>query len=516
VTRSVDDFRARRDRVRTDMGGSERVAALREAGRWTVRERIAALLDNDTFVELGTFSRSSRVADHATTPGDGKIGGHGRIGGRPVTIGGDDVTVKRGSSSLIGSRKLDRLYEQALAAGNPLVYLGEAGGARIPDTMGAEGFTSLPPMPVLARRRRRIPVATAILGDSFGGSSFYAALSDFVVQVDGCCLAVTSPRVVEIATGEQVTDEALGGTAVHRRRTGIIDRAVDSEAAALAAVGRFLSFLPPNAWTPPPRSAPPPDRGPDSGLAALVPEDRRRAYDMRKVVRRLVDHADFFELKPDFGRSLLTGLGRVDGHPVGIVASQPMHQAGAVDPDACDKCVHLLALCDSFDLPVVYLHDTPGFLVGAKVEHDGLLHKAMLLQQAAAISTVPKISVVLRKAFGLAHQVLNGCSMGADLIVAWPGSEFGFMDPAVGANVAYKRRLDAFENVDARAAEHARLVTEIAESTDPYSAAGVLTLDELIDPQDTRSVIATRLDQLQTRRHRAPEDRPLAGWPVCW
>jgi acetyl-CoA carboxylase carboxyltransferase component len=240
---TLEEFRVRRDRIRADMGGPEKVAALHEDGRMTIRDRIDALLDPGTFVELGTFSHSNRVPDRPATPGDGKIGGHGLLGGRPVTVVGDDVTVKRASSSLIGSRKLDRLFEQALTAGNPFVYLGETGGARIPDTMGAEGFTSLPPMPAFGQRRRRIPHATAILGESFGGSSFQAAISDFVVQVKGSCLAVTSPRVVEIATGEKITMEELGGTEVHSRRTGLIDLAVDTEQEALDAIRRVFFFL---------------------------------------------------------------------------------------------------------------------------------------------------------------------------------------------------------------------------------------------------------------------------------
>ena len=243
----VADLEERQAKIRNDMGGADRVARMREQGVPTVREHIDGLLDHGTFRELGTHSRSMRLEDRDSTPGDGKVGGEGRIDGRPVAIGGDDITVKKGSSAIVGSRRLHRLYERAIERGMPFVYVGETGGGRIPDLIGAEGISDIAPDPELARRRRQIPMATVIVGQSFGGSSFQSAFSDFVVQVRGSVLAVTSPRVFEVATGEVIGFEELGGVDVHSRITGQIDLGVETFEESYKAVQQWLSYLPPNA-----------------------------------------------------------------------------------------------------------------------------------------------------------------------------------------------------------------------------------------------------------------------------
>jgi acetyl-CoA carboxylase carboxyltransferase component len=319
--------------------------------------------------------------------------------------------------------------------------------------------------------------------------------------------------VIEIATGEQATMEEIGGVDVHLRITGQIDVAADDEQQALAYVRRFLGYLPPNAWTRPPVSAVrPPKDGPD--LADIVPERRSRAYDMHLVIERLVDDGEYLELKPKYGRSVITALTRIDGHPVGVVASQPMFEAGSVGPEACEKLCQFLPLCDSFDIPLLFLHDTPGFLVGKQVEHRGILQKAIRLQEALVLATVPKISVVIRKSFGLAHQVLNGANMGADYILAWPSAEIGFMDPKVGANVIYWPEFSALDPAE-RAEVLSKRAGEVAAGTSPYDAAGVLNIDEVVEPGETRQRIAARLRQLQRREPRSLSSRRLAGWPTC-
>jgi acetyl-CoA carboxylase carboxyltransferase component len=423
VPAAVEAMRARRDEVRAELGGPAKVERVHAAGRRTIREHIDAFLDAGSFEELGTFSRSANPADAANSPGDGKIGGHGRVDGRPVTVYGDDVTVMRGSSSLVGSRKIERLTSHAISAGNPIVHFGQTGGARIPDTLGTEGFLEVTPKPSASLRRRRVPMATIIVGESFGGSSFASAHSDFVVQVRGTCLAVTSPRVFEVATGEVISFEDLGGVEVHARVTGQIDQFADTDDEACALVRRWLSYLPPNAWTPPERIGGGGAIEPDPELYRLVPENRRRGYDMRRLLARLVDGGDFLEIRPLMGRSLICAFARLDGWPVGVIASQPVQQAGVLGPDACDKAAKLIMLCDAFGLPLVFLQDVPGFLVGKQVEHAKILHKAIMFQQALHLAEVPKLTVVLRKAFGLAYFSLAGSDQGADLVLAWPGTE---------------------------------------------------------------------------------------------
>jgi acetyl-CoA carboxylase carboxyltransferase component len=447
---------------------------------------------------------SARPEDAASTPGDGKIGGHGTIAGRPVTVAGDDITVKRGSSSVMGSRRLGRLFAHAERCGHPIVYFGATGGARIPDTLGSAGFTQVPPGAELFRRSRRVPMATVVVGDSFGGSSFLAAASDLVVQLEGTCLAVTSPLVVEVATGEQIDGEALGGTAVHAGTTGQADLAAATPEEAYALVRRFLSYLPAHTGARPERT----DAAavvPDPELAALVPRRRARAYDMRRVLDRIADDGSLFVLGPGFGRSLLCALARIDGHAVGVVASQPKFFAGALDPAACEKAVRLLCLCDAFDLPVVFVQDVPGFFVGRKVEHEGMLKHAIRLQTALALSETPKLTVLLRKSYGLAYFSLGGNDTGVDTVYAWPGAEISFMDPLVAANVVS----------GGDAARRDAALGAMAADTDPYGAAGLMNVDEVIDPADTRAVLARALGRFAGRPPARGWERPLASWPAC-
>ncbi len=511
---AVEDLRRRRERIRAEMGGAERIEKLHAAGAKTIREHIDGLLDDGSFEEQGTFAHSENPDDAETTPGDGKVGGHGEVDGRPVTVAGDDVTVKRGSSSMIGSRRLKRLSEHAARAGHPFVYFGATGGARIPDSLGSAGFSKVSPGFELFTRRRRIPTACVIVGDSFGGSSFVSAASDFVVQVEGTCLAVTSPRVVEVATGEAVEMEELGGTAVHARETGQIDLAVETPEQGYEAVRRFLSYLPSNSTERPPRSDAGGSLDADPELAALVPERRSRAYDMNKVLARVADPDSLLELGPEFGRGLITALGRIDGHSVGILASQPLFFAGALDPDACEKAVRFICLCDAFDVPLVFLQDCPGFFVGTEVEHDGMLKHAIRLQTALSLAETPKLTLVVRKAYGMAYYSLGGNDTGAEFVYSWPGAEISFMDPGVAANVVAAEQLAELP-VAERAERLAQISETIAADTDPYGAAGRLAVDEIIDPAETRAVLARALGRLENRPRGDGSERALASWPTC-
>ncbi|MBT6277422.1 MAG: hypothetical protein HOI95_25230 [Chromatiales bacterium] len=512
----IDDLHERAKTIREEMGGAQRVERMRADGKPTIRGHIDALLDAGSFRELGTFSRSIRHEDRANTPGDGKIGGDGLIDGRPVAVVGDDITVKRGSSAIVGSRKTSRLFKRAVEMGMPYVYFGETGGGRIPDLIGAEGIADAVPSPDIARRRREIPMASVIVGQSFGGSSFQSAFSDFTVQVRGSVLAVTSPRVFEIAIGEIISFEELGGIDVHAKTTGQIDLGVDTYEEAYEAVRRWLSFLPSNAHQVAPRGeAMAAERWqPDQRLADFVPEQRRRGYDMRRFCARLLDPSSFFQLQPQFARNLTTGLGRLDGWPVGIIANNPMFHAGVLNPDACDKAIRLMCLCDAFNLPIIWLMDVPGFMVGRKVEHDRMLFKAIRMVEALNNLSTPTLSVVIRKGFGLAYQAMNTSSMGAVGFYSWPGAEIGFMDPDVGVNVAYANRLDELEGVE-REEERQRLIREIGDATSPYEAAGTMRIDEVIDPAQTRQVLADDLGRLANRRVPPLRERPLSYWPTC-
>ena len=513
--KEVGALRARVEKIRSEMGGADKVARMRAAGDKTIREHIDALLDPGSFRELGTLSRSLRPEVRESTPGDGKIGGHGTIGGRPVAVFGDDITVLRGSSSIVGTRKESRLYQRALAMGIPIVHFGETGGGRIPDLMGSEGISEVGDLFDVAKRRHQVPMATAIVGQSFGGSSFLSALSDFVVMVRGSCLAVTSPKVFEIATGEVISFEDVGGVDVHARHTGQIDLGVDSDEEAYTALRRWLSYLPPNASQLTERNEPTGSRDADPGLAELVPSKRTRGYDMRRVVRRLCDPDTVFEVQPRYARNVCCALARLGGYAVGVIANNPMFQAGTLDPQACHKIVRLMTVCDAFNLPVLFLVDVPGFMVGKRVEHDRMLHWGMRMMHALQNATTPTLTVCLRKAFGLAWQAMNGAQMANYGLYAWPGAEIGFMDPEVGVNVAYGSKLAQIADPEAREAERLRLVREVAEATSPYEAAGTMNIDEIIDPAETRPILIRDLEMFENRVVPPPAARPLSYWPTC-
>jgi acetyl-CoA carboxylase carboxyltransferase component len=470
-----------------------------------VRTCIEELLDPESFHEIGTLAHSERPEHASSTPGDGKVGGHGTVGGRPVTVVGDDASVKRASTAMVANAKVHRLFEQAQNAGNPFVYLGQTGGARIPDVLGSTGHSRLDPMAYMSRRRRRIPMVSVIIGQSFGGSSLVSALSDLSVQITGTCLAVTSPAVIRQATGEDVGFDALGGMDVHLRLTNQIDVGAETFADAAQTVRRFLSHLPPNAWSAPPQRRRQAEPARDEQLASLVPANQRR----------LLDDGAFLELRPQAGAGVLTGLGWLGGHSVGIVASQPLTMAGAIVPKACDNIVRLLCTCDAFGLPVVFLQDTPGFLVGRNVEHDGLLYKAMLLHQAVAMASVPILSVIVRKSYGLATACLGGMGMGSDLVLAWPGARVGFMDPHAAASVLEGRDLEGLAPEERRARIEER-AAQIMQDNSVYGAAGAMRVDEVVHPGDTRVRLVRRLDELAARPMRPVDERALADWPVAW
>jgi acetyl-CoA carboxylase carboxyltransferase component len=508
----LEEFLERRRRVREEMGGAQRIERLHDRGLRTIREHIAGLLDPGSFEEIGTFARSASERDFDSTPGDGKVGGHGLIDGRTVTVAGDDVTVKRGSSSVIGSARLQKLFAHAARCGHPIVYFGATGGARIPDTLGSAGFSQVPPGRELFRRGRRIPMVTVIVGDSFGGSSFFSAASDLVIQIRGTCLAVTSPLVVEVATGEQVQMEELGGSEVHARKTGQIDIAVEDAEQAYEVVRRFLAYLPSHAGERPPRIEPVAPSDADA-VAQEVPRRRSRAYDMNRVLRRILDPDSMLELSSQFGRGLISALARLDGYTVGVLASQPKFFAGALDTDACEKAVRMICMCDAHDIPLLFFQDVPGFFVGKQVEHDGMLKHAIRLQTALALSETPKLTVLLRKSYGLAYFSLAGNDTGVDTVYAWPGAEISFMDPEVAVNVVAGNRMTEMDDGQ-RDALRERLLEQMTAQTDPYGAAGLMKIDEIIDPPDTRAVLARALGRFSARPVQRSWERPLASWPT--
>jgi acetyl-CoA carboxylase carboxyltransferase component len=506
----VEDLKNRRLRAER-MGGQHKIDALHALGKKTARERIALLVDEGSFLEIGKLNTSEIPGHEEKSSGDGVICGIGRVDGRPVVVQAGDKTVFAGTEGAVHIRKTKAAHAYALKRGLPLVNLSEGGGLRMPDGMGSDGISDkLFPQEMLTHNRE-VPMVTAILGDSFGGPTWLAVSSDFVTQLSGTCMGVAGPRMLEIATGEKIAEEQLGGVEVHHHYTGQIDQSAETEEECIAQLKMFLSFLPSHSEEEPPLSLNDDlvERRVDQ-LLSVVPEKRNRAYNMKKVIAALVDNGNFFEIKPEFGPALLTVLTRIEGRSVGIIANQPMKYAGAAGVQECEKATDFICLCDSFHIPLIFLHDIPGFRVSSEAEKGKIPTKIMMWNQALAQSTVPKVSVVIRKSVGAAYGNMCGPTMGADFVVAWPSAEINFTGPEVGINVVYGRELRRSENPKE---DREKLLEKWSFDSSPYKAAAKHLIDDVIEPGGTRQFLAKTLE-LACYKKGSISERKLANWPT--
>ncbi|HZU90742.1 MAG TPA: carboxyl transferase domain-containing protein, partial [Stellaceae bacterium] len=444
------------------------------------------------------------------TPADGKIAGFGRIDGRAVAVVANDFTVLGASSSAINMKKIRHVKEVANGRGLPLVLLGESSGARMPDRMGAAGRAMLGQDPTEYQRLRQTPWVSALLGPCYGSSTWYACMSDFVVMRKGAIMAVASPRVTALAINQPIDPEELGGWRLHAETTGLVDLATDTDAEAIAAIKRFLSYLPSHHGEPPPQVPVPPGAGAAcTQILDLLPESRKAVYDVRRIVRVLVDPDSFFEVKPRFGRSAVTGLARLAGRSLGIIANNPLHKGGAIDVDACRKITSFLVLCDSFNLPIVMLVDQPGFLIGLEGERQGAPGRIINWMNALSLVTMPKIAIILRKSYGQAYLNMGG-GRNSDEVACWPSADLGFMEPAVGVNVLYGVR----EEDDP--ARYRALVAELSRDTSAWALAELYEAQAVIDPRDTRAFLETTLDTHFLRLSGGVGRHLMANWPTSY
>lgn len=496
------------------MGGDAKVAAQHAQGRYTARERVDRLADAGTFMEFGLLNHSDVPGAEAKSPADGLISGIGKVDGRLALIEATDKTVFAGTEGTVYMRKAEQMHNYAVKRGLPIFHLGEGGGLRIPDGMGADGISDkMMPMSLL-RHNRAVPTISSILGDSFGGPTWTAVSSDFAVQVKDAAMAVAGPRMLEIATGETVSNEELGGWKVHAELTGQIDAFADDEDQGIQLMKKFFSYMPNHAEEAPALVST--DDSPDrllDDVGDIVPTRRTRAYDMRKLVRQVVDRDSFFELKPYFGAALVTGLARLNGRVVGVLANQPIVKAGAAGPDECDKATEFICLCDSFHIPLLFLHDIPGFRVGSMAEHRKIATKIMVWNQAVAWATVPKISIVIRKSIGAAYGNMCGPGMGADFVVAWPTAEISFTGADVGVNVVYGRQLADLPDREKAAEMRKELLAQWEIDSSPYKAAAKHLIDDVIDPRETRRFLSRALDVACAKRG-GMSTRHLSNWPT--
>ena len=514
--KELDEFEKKRARA-LEMGGSEKVKKQHDKGKFTARERIDRLLDPGSFLEVGMFNHSDVPGMEEKTPADSKIAGYGKVEGRQVVVVSNDFTVLAATSSRVAGRKEGELKVRAALRGHPVIYLGEAGGARMPDIMGSGGLASFggggfDSYLQIMSRVRQTPMITAILGECYGMPTWMACLSDFVVQVKGSAMGVSGPRVVELALGESVTDEELGGWRVHAEITGNVDRVAQNEAECFQIIRQYLSYLPSHCDEPPPQAPVPEVSGANmENILELLPEQRNRGYDMHRLLSCIVDSQSLFPIKPAFGKSVITALARIDGGVVGLVANQPMFNAGAMDTDGIDKVISFLCLCDSFNIPLLFFHDIPGFLVGKEAERRRVAARVMNYMNALGLLTVPRISIVVRKSYGMAFWNMCGSGCAADFLVAWPSAEMSFVDPAIAANVVYGGKPSA---TDKASEKWQALMHQLMDDASPYGAAGKHYIHDIIDPRATRSYIIKALEISYNLRRNGISEHKLANWPT--
>lgn len=509
---NIDDLEIEykeRTRIAMAMGGEKKLARIREAGHLNARDRLEYLFDKGSFVEVGRFATSLRPEDWDTTPADGKIAGFGTVAGRQVGAVANDFTVKGASSSPINGAKIKHMKQTASRSGFPMVFLGESTGARMPDVMGASGVGQSK-NPTQYQRRRESPWAGAVLGDSYGSATWYSVLSDFVVIRKGAVMALSSPKLIAMATGETVEPEELGGWMLHTRVTGFADAAVDTDEEAIDMIKRFLSYMPSHSGELPPKveyvtTAEEESKRAET-LRTLVPTARTQGYDMRRVLSYIADKGSVLELKSGYGRSVLTALARINGQVVGILASNPFFKGGAMDADACSKATGMLVLCDSFNIPIITLVDQPGFLVGIDVERRGMAGRVMNWMNALSLVTVPKISIIIRKTYG---QALLNMGMGGnvDQQCAWTTADISFMDPNHGVSIVHNIK----EQDDPE--RFAELREEMSKDTSAYAAARVLSVENVIDPRETRDYL-TRMLEIHCAGGKCLSAGYLRDWPT--
>jgi methylmalonyl-CoA decarboxylase subunit alpha len=490
------------------MGGPDKLAKRAAPGVLDARSRLDLLLDEGSFVESGLFATSFRAEDRDRTPADGKVAGFGRIEGRDVGVVSNDFTVLGASSSQINGKKIKHVKDIANAKGLPMVFLGESAGARIPDRMGSAGRAILGQDPTEYQRIRTSPWVSAQLGACFGSSTWYGCMSDFVVMRKGALMAVASHRVTSSAISQEVDPEELGGWKLLTGVSGLVDVAVDTDAEAIDTVKRFLSYLPSNCNEAPPVLEASQVAAHDQGrLLEILPELRTKVYDARKLAEVIVDVDSLFEMKPKFGRSIVTALARIEGRTVGIIANNPMFKGGAIDVDACNKATSFLVFCDSFNVPIILMVDQPGFLIGLEGEKRGAAGKIINWMNALALVTVPKLSIIVRKSYGQAYLNMGG-GRNSDEVAAWPTADLGFMDPKVGASVLAREG----ESSEATKSKSDSLVRD----TTAWGLASLYEAHTVLDPRETRGWLAAMLDVHRSRLTRGVGQHRLANWPTSY
>ena len=486
-------------------GGVKRIEQQHARGKLTARERLSLLLDDGSFQEFGalaTHNVSAFGLDKQRFPGDGIVTGFGKVSGRRVAVFAQDFTVLGGSFSEVQAQKISRLQDLALESGIPLIGLNDSGGARI-----QEGVRSLAAYGEVFVRNVMasgvIPQISLILGPCAGGAVYSPALTDFIIMAGDSTMFLTGPDVISAVTGEEVTAQTLGGVEVHTARSGVAHLSAPTEVAGLSLVKLLLSYLPQNNNEDPPQIRPDdPTNRMDEALNSMIPNDENEPYDIRDVITAVFDRDSFLEIQPAYAANAVVGFVRLDGYSVGVVANQPAFMSGALNIDASDKISRFIRLCDAFNIPIITFVDCPGFLPGAREEYGGVIRHGAKIIYAYCEATVPKISIVTRKAMGGAYVAMGAKQMRTDLAFAWPTAQIAVMGAEPAVRVLYREEVKNAADPAKRAAE---LVAEYrAQFFNPYQAADVGQIDEVIEPRESRPRLARALEVLRTKVQQTP------------
>jgi len=500
---------AEKERLAELGGGADRIAKQHAAGKLTARERIELFLDPGTFEELDKFVTHRCTdfdMDQQKILGDGVVTGFGKVQGRPVYVFSQDFTVFGGSLSGAHAAKICKVMDLALKTGAPVIGLNDSGGARI-----QEGVQSLGGYAEIFWRNTQasgvIPQISVILGPCAGGAVYSPAITDFIFMVENSSyLFVTGPDVIKTVTHEDVSKEDLGGAEAHAEKSGVTHFVYPNESACIEGVRRLLSYLPSNNADNPPRTQvqDPEDRV-CLKIPTVLPDSANKPYDIRQVIADVVDDADFLEVQPSYARNIVVGFARIGGRSVGVIANQPAHLAGCLDIDASLKGARFVRFCDAFNIPLVTLIDVPGFLPGTQQEYGGIIKHGAKLLYAYAEATVPKLAVIVRKAYGGAYDVMSSKHIRSDFNFAFPSAEIAVMGPEGAINILYRKEIAKAEKEGRLVEERARLVEEYREKfANPYKAAEYGYIDEVIAPEETRRKLARCLALLEGKRERGP------------
>ena len=487
-------------------GGETRIAKQHQAGKLTARERISALLDDGSFVELDKFV-THRCADFGMQDqkilGDGVVTGHGTVDGRQVCVFAQDFTVFGGSLSGAYAQKICKVMDLATKVGCPVIGLNDSGGARIQEGVESlAGYADIFLRNVLSSGV--VPQLSAIMGPCAGGAVYSPAITDFILMVERTSyMFITGPDIIQTVTHEEVTKEALGGAEMHASRSGVSHFTEGDELSCIDRLRELLSFMPGNNSEDPPvrPTQDPPDRD-EPALDTIVPLDSKKPYDIKKIILAVVDDGKFLEVHKDYAKNIVIGFARFDGRPVGVVANQPGHPfGGSLDIDASVKAARFVRFCDCFNIPLVTFVDVPGFLPGTNQEYGGIIKHGAKLLYAFAEATVPKITVITRKAYGGAYDVMASKHIRADVNVAYPTAEIAVMGPDGAVNIIFKSELDKITDETAKAEARTRFIDDYRETfANPYKAASLGYIDEIIRPRDTRWTIVRSLRMLANKR----------------